>query len=152
MSSRVSPASSQRILRDGPTYTINWTAPLSPRLLVESTVAYQDLERGFFPMFEGMENSCAIFGALDGFFLPLNTARCFNSHTGFVSGSHHETWDDRRQRLTVMSTSRPHCRSPAKCFRVMSTISRLAAPASTCRMPRQLPSVRGLISSFRDTA
>lgn len=101
VSSRVSPASSQRVRRDGPTYTVKWTAPLSPRLLIESTVAYQDLERGFFPMVEGQENRCAVFGAIDGFFLPFNTARCFDSGTGLVSGSHNETWEDSRQRLTV---------------------------------------------------
>ena len=105
VSSRVSPASSQRIRRDGPSYTVNWTAPISPRLLIESTVGYQDLERGFFPMVEGQENRCAVFGALDDFFLPFNSARCFDSRTGFVSGTHHETWEDRRQRLTVRTNA-----------------------------------------------
>ncbi len=105
VSSRVSPASSQRIRRDGPSYIINWTAPISPRLLVESTVAYQDLERGFEPMVEGQENRCAVFGELDGFFLPFNTARCFDVNTGLVSGTHNEIWDDRRQRFTVRSNA-----------------------------------------------
>jgi len=105
VSSRISPASSQRVRRDGPTYTVNWTAPLSPRLLIESTVAYQDLERGFFPMVEGQENRCAVFGEIAGFFLPFNTARCFDSGTGLVSGSHHETWEDSRQRLTVRTNA-----------------------------------------------
>ncbi len=105
VSSRVSPASSQRIRRDGPSYTINWTAPISPRLLVESTVAYQDLERGFTPMVEGVENRCAVFGELDGFFLPYNTARCFDINTGLVTGTHHEIWDDRRQRFTVRTNA-----------------------------------------------
>lgn len=105
VSSRISPASSQRVRRDGPTYTVNWTAPLSPRLLIESTVAYQDLERGFFPMVEGQENRCAVFGEIAGFFLPFNTARCFDSGTGLVSGSHNETWEDSRQRLTVRTNA-----------------------------------------------
>ncbi len=102
---RVSPASSQRIRRDGPTYTVNWTAPISPRLLVESTLAYQDLERGFFPMVEGQQNRCALFGENTGFFLPYNTARCLDRQTGLVTGSHHEKWQDSRQRLTVRTSA-----------------------------------------------
>jgi len=105
VSSRVTPGSSQRLRRDGPTFTINWTAPVSPRLLVESTVAYQDLEREFLPMVEGQENNCAVFGELDGFFLPMNTARCFDQQTGIFTGSHHENWNDRRQRLTVRANA-----------------------------------------------
>lgn len=101
VSSRVPPESSQRVERGGPTYKLNWTAPVSPRLLVDTTVAHQDLDRGFFPMTVGLSNNCAVFGASPAEPSNLNQALCFEPRTGLYSGSRAETWEDRRQRLTV---------------------------------------------------
>jgi outer membrane receptor protein involved in Fe transport len=101
VSSRVPPSASQRLERDGPTYKAKWTSPISPRLLVDTTIAHQDLERGFFPTAGGIQNACAVFGDFVGVPSMLNNARCFNPITGQYSGGHNETWEDRRQRLTV---------------------------------------------------
>ena len=103
VSSRVPASSSQRVERGGPTFKVNWTAPLSPRLLVDSTFAYQDLDRGFFPTNPDQANSCALYGEFGGGFEPLNRASCLDDRTGVVSGAASDTWQDRRQRLTVSS-------------------------------------------------
>jgi hypothetical protein len=97
ISSLTPPESSQRRERTGETYSLAWTAPFSPKILIESRVAWQDLNFGIFPSTTGVTNSC-----VEGVEF-LEDARCFNIETSQVSGSHFQTWDDHRQRLTVRS-------------------------------------------------
>jgi len=79
----------------GPTYSVDWTAPYSPALLVESVTAYQDTKFNILPTQEGVANNCILGGSgLDG-------AQCIDAQTGQTSGSSPTTWRDRRQRLTV---------------------------------------------------
>ena len=79
----------------GETYSMTWTAPYSPKILIESQVAWQDLNIGFRPT-----DPNATVGCLEG---PafLNSARCFDVDSGEVSGPFPQTQDDHRQRLTV---------------------------------------------------
>jgi outer membrane receptor protein involved in Fe transport len=80
----------------GPTYTMTWTAPYSPSLLVDSTVAYQDTHLDITPTSAGVANDCNTPAF-------LTDARCFNFSTGTVSGSSPRVWSDSRERLTVKS-------------------------------------------------
>jgi hypothetical protein len=90
-------SSSEQLETGGPTYTLTWTAPYSPSLLVDSTVAYQDSKLSFTPMARGVSNQCVP----DGNYLSPFT--CFNVSSGLVSGSSLRDWHDSRQRLTVKS-------------------------------------------------
>jgi hypothetical protein len=81
----------------GPTYTMTWTAPYSPALLVDSTVAYQDTHIHLTPTQSGVQNNCFHNSPF------LKNAQCFNTQNGTVSGSSPRDWDDSRQRLTVKS-------------------------------------------------
>jgi len=85
----------QTIEQQGPTYRMAWTAPYSPKLLVDSTVAYQDTGLEIRPTEPGVLNNC-VTG--DPFF---EQAQCFDTQTGQTSGSHFTNWSDDRQRLTV---------------------------------------------------
>ncbi len=94
----VSPVDTTETLqRGGPTYTMTWTAPYSPSLLVESTVAYQDTTQSFTPTTEGAANTCLTGSPF------LDPLQCFDVRTGVTSGSSPRNWDDSRQRLTVKS-------------------------------------------------
>ena len=96
--SAVNPSSSsERYKTGGPTYTLTWTAPYSPSLLVDSTVAYQDTKVEFTPMATGVPNNCV---ASSNFLAPYT---CFNTSTGLVSGSSSRDLHDSRQRLTMKS-------------------------------------------------
>ncbi len=79
----------------GPTYTINWVAPYSPNLLVDTIVAYQDTEQKLRPTVAGQPNSCIV--GID----ILEMAQCQNLETGQFSGSYPITWQDNRQRFTL---------------------------------------------------
>jgi len=81
----------------GPTYTLTWTAPYSPALLVDSTVAYQDTHIHLSPTQSGVNNNCS------GAATWLDSAQCFNVQSGKTSGSSPRIWKDARQRLTVKS-------------------------------------------------
>ena len=76
-------------------YSLTWTAPYSPKILVESQVAWQDLNVAVGGTTRGVPNRC-----LEG---PgfLERAQCFNIETGTISGSYPQDIDDHRQRLTV---------------------------------------------------
>jgi len=77
------------------TYSVNWTAPFSPRILINTHVAWQDLRVGVTPTQRGVPNSCITGPAF------LENAQCFNIETGQQSGSYPQDWNDHRQRLTV---------------------------------------------------
>jgi hypothetical protein len=97
ISSRVEPESSRSFDRDVETWTLNWTAPYSPKVLVETTLAWQDINNRWFPTSDGLRNEC-VPNANEAF---LNEAYCDNSTSNTVSGSHWRTESDHRQRLTV---------------------------------------------------
>ena len=90
-------SSSEQLETGGPTYTLTWTAPYSPSLLVDTTVAYQDSELSFTPMVSGVPNQCV---PSDYF---LAGYQCFDVSSGNVSGSSFREWHDVRQRLTLKS-------------------------------------------------
>lgn len=96
--SAVNPSnSSERLETGGPTYTLTWTAPYSPSLLVDSTVAYQDSKLSFTPMARDIPNECV---AANSYLAPYT---CFNVQSGLNSGSSNRDWHDSRQRLTLKS-------------------------------------------------
>jgi hypothetical protein len=89
------PSSSARKLEvGGPTYSVQWTAPYSPKLLADTIVAYQDSHLNLLPMQTGVPNTCMPGSA-------LGMAYCRDLNTGNVSGSYPESARDRRQRVTV---------------------------------------------------
>ena len=81
----------------GPTYTLTWTAPYSPSLLVDTTAAYQDTTIKFTPTVRGAANNCVDSNNF------LAGYQCFDVGQGLVSGSSNTDWEDSRQRLTVKS-------------------------------------------------
>ncbi len=96
--SAVSDASTtETVQTGGPTYTLTWTAPYSPTLLVDSTVAYQDTKVSFTPTTRGVYNSCVF---TESFLAPY---QCFDVQQGVVTGSSPRDWEDSRQRMTVKS-------------------------------------------------
>ncbi|MHC4428604.1 MAG: TonB-dependent receptor, partial [Planctomycetota bacterium] len=58
ISSRVRPESAISFDRDVETWTVNWTAPYSPKVLVESTFAWQDINNNTGPTQAGLFNDC----------------------------------------------------------------------------------------------
>ena len=96
--SAVSPAETTETLKTGgPTYTMTWTAPYSPSLLVDSVVSYQDSKLSFTPTQRGALNHCV---PADDY---LAGYQCFDIQEGVTSGSSERDWNDVRQRLTVKS-------------------------------------------------
>jgi hypothetical protein len=94
--SAVTPAgSTERVESGGPTYTMTWTAPYSPSLLVDTTLAYQDTHFSFTPTQRSAVNSCVDSGSY------FATYQCFDTSSGYVSGSSPRDWEDARQRLTL---------------------------------------------------
>jgi hypothetical protein len=91
--------SARRLMNTGETWSLTWTAPYSPKVLVESRVAWQDLNLGIFPNSQGALNTCISPDEPELGFLA--TAHCFDSQAATFSGSHFQTWDDHAQRLTV---------------------------------------------------
>jgi hypothetical protein len=97
ISSRIPVESSQDRGRDVDTWTLNWSAPYSPMVFVESTVAWQDVNLSVAPAVEGVQNLC-IPNSVVGF---LRDATCLNLEIDRLSGSFNESNEDRRQRFTV---------------------------------------------------
>ncbi|HEX6853176.1 MAG TPA: carboxypeptidase regulatory-like domain-containing protein [Candidatus Polarisedimenticolaceae bacterium] len=98
--SQVTPVDSSYSLElGGPTYQVQWTAPYSPKLFVDSLIAYQDTTQKISPTTSGVANDCI---TADGN-VTLEFANCFNVDTSTSSGSYPLTWDDSRQRMTVKS-------------------------------------------------
>jgi len=90
-------SATQTVKFGGPTYSLTWTAPYSPSLLVESIAAYQDTRQQIIPTTSGVANTCIAGGSF------LDDAQCTDLDTGRVSGSSGFTWKDERQRLTIRS-------------------------------------------------
>ena len=99
LSSAVTEESSRTFEKGGPTYTLNWVTPLSPKIIVDSLVAYQNHQTGVRPTVENAPQKCMFFLKYPG----LNDANCRDVTLGLFSGSFPETFEDRRQRLTVRS-------------------------------------------------
>ena len=90
--------------RGGQTFSLTWTAPYSPRLLVESVVAYQNHGQDIVPSVEDVPNDCVLFGIFgNDRFGSLNKANCLDTDSGRLSGTANESSFDKRQRLTVRS-------------------------------------------------
>jgi hypothetical protein len=95
ISSITPPESAQYREWTGETYTLSWTAPYSPKILIDTKVAWQDLNTKINPQTRGESNNCVIG-------MPfLEKAYCLNLNTSEVSGSYFRTMEDHRQRLTV---------------------------------------------------
>jgi outer membrane receptor protein involved in Fe transport len=99
MDSLTSKESTHTLERGGPTYSVTWTAPHSPNLLVDTVVAYQDHQRTLTPTTQGAFNGCVRFDR----FPTLDSARCVNLDTSRITGPHFEYSNDKRQRLTARS-------------------------------------------------
>ena len=83
--------------RTSKTSTLSWTTPLSPKILVENLISWQDLNTIIEPTVQGIANDCARGEPF------LENAQCFDVDNSQVSGSYFQTFDDNRQRLTVSS-------------------------------------------------
>jgi len=81
------------------TFSLNWIAPYSSRVLVDTTFAWQDISVGVGPSVPGQLNDC-VGGASQQF---LERARCTNLETSRVSGSFPRQVVDHRQRFTLKS-------------------------------------------------
>jgi outer membrane receptor protein involved in Fe transport len=99
VSSITPPESSIRYEQGSEVYQLTWTAPVSPKVLVDSQVAWQDQNVKYGPTVSGQTNDCTRGPAF------IESAYCFNGTTGEVSGSFPTTHDDHRQRLTIQSTA-----------------------------------------------
>jgi outer membrane receptor protein involved in Fe transport len=99
ISSAIPPEASRTFKAGGPTYSINWVAPFSARVLLDTTVAWQDREHQLIPTTNGVEMNCLTFF----YITSLHQAQCENETTGLTSGSHYDTSRDHRQRLTLKS-------------------------------------------------
>jgi len=76
-------------------FSLTWTTPYSPKILIESQVAWQDFNVTVSPTQRGVTNNC-----IDGASF-IEKAQCFNIETGAWSGSYFQDWNDHRQRLTL---------------------------------------------------
>ena len=97
VSSTRPPDSSLATDREVTTLTVNWTAPYSPKVLVDSTFAWQDIRTKVGPTATGQRNDCVP----DANELFLQDALCNNLTEGSISGAFNQEFDDRIQRLTV---------------------------------------------------
>jgi outer membrane receptor protein involved in Fe transport len=79
-------------------FQMTWTAPYSPKILIETKVAYQEASLDFGPTGTGTTNDCA--SSIPGLEFLANT-RCFNTQNGQISGPLPIDHDDARERLTV---------------------------------------------------
>jgi len=91
--------SSQLRTWDPVNYMATWTAPFSPKILIETQVAWQDLPTTIGPSQTGVKNTC-----LTG---PewAEDAVCNDLTTGEISGSSNFDRYDYRQRLTLKSSA-----------------------------------------------
>ena len=76
-------------------YGLTWTAPYSPKILIESQVAWQDFNVHVGPTTRDVPNRCISGPDF------LERAQCRNVETGEISGSYFRDWNDHRQRLTA---------------------------------------------------
>ena len=97
LSARVPVESTKEQQFGGPTYSLEWMAAQSPRVLWNSLVAYQDSEVNVLPMVAGVPNQCL----WNPFYPKLDSAQCFYTNANAVQGSYYISSRDNRQRLTV---------------------------------------------------
>jgi outer membrane receptor protein involved in Fe transport len=102
ISSTVPPESGEERERDSETWSLTWTAPYSPKVLVTSLAGWQDINTSRGPSDPTALNDCAP----DATHEFLRTARCLDLDTQQVSGPFYLTEDDHRQRLTVKSQAK----------------------------------------------
>jgi outer membrane receptor protein involved in Fe transport len=81
--------------RTSESYSATWTAPLSPKILLETVVSSQDLNSIIRPTQVGISNNCVTGQAF------LEQASCFDADSSTRSGSFFQSTDDNRQRFTV---------------------------------------------------
>jgi hypothetical protein len=100
LSSKVRTGATRRFRRQSEQFTLTWTTPVSPKLLVESQVAWQDQHTQIDPSTgAAAANDCLLPGD------TLSTALCVNLDTSTTSGPYHESLDANSQRFTVQSTA-----------------------------------------------
>jgi hypothetical protein len=97
VSSRIPPESSQMREFGGPTTSVTWTAAFSPRLLVESTIAYQDQTVNLLPQTTGIRGRALVNLA----YPTLDYAQNFVTNWNTTEGSYYLTSRDHRQRFTA---------------------------------------------------
>ena len=84
---------------EGETTTLTWTAPYSPKILLESKVAWTDTTVDLGPTVSGIGNSCISKGENIADF--VTEAYCRDLNVGQISGSFWFDIEDHRQRLTM---------------------------------------------------
>lgn len=99
VSSRIPPEASQRQELGGPTWSLTWTAAQSPRVLIDTNVAWQEGRSNVLPSQPGVANSCVE----NDRYPVLDLAQCFLTNNNSLSGSYYIASQDRRQRFTVGS-------------------------------------------------
>jgi hypothetical protein len=99
VSSSVPAESSAKLETHGETYSLTWTAPYSPKILIESSVAWQDQNIHFGPTDPYAEVGCLVGPPF------LASAYCRDLDTNTVSGSFPTTFDDHRQRFAVQGSA-----------------------------------------------
>ena len=107
VSSETPEEATRRLERTSETYTVSWTAPVSPGVLVESLVSWQELSVSDSPSQPDQSNNCYTGSA----FVEMAQCQYLGQASGLgggspvsrLSGSYPTTNDDRRQRLTVSS-------------------------------------------------
>jgi hypothetical protein len=99
ISSVVPPESSRSQSYGGDKFTVRWTAPYSPKILVETTVAYQDYFLDILPTDINAANDCIS----DQSKPALVSGYCQSLVDGSVSGPFPTDWQDSRQRFTLAS-------------------------------------------------
>jgi hypothetical protein len=82
--------------RTGETYTLTWTAPFSPKILVESLVAWQDLNLSRTPTTRGVPNECVVGPT----YLEQSLCQDLTSGNAYT-GSYYRSEEDHSQRLTT---------------------------------------------------
>jgi hypothetical protein len=83
--------------RDSETFSLNWTAPYSPKVLIENTLAWTEISPSQGPTSSNVPNDCVDSASSDF----LNAAQCINLESGARSGSYFRVDRDYRQRLSV---------------------------------------------------
>jgi hypothetical protein len=99
VSARTPGESAQRQELGGATWSLTWTAAQSPRVLIDSQVAWQETSVNVLPSEPGVPNECV----RNDIYPVLNAAQCFRVNDNASSGSYYVSSRDRRQRLTVRS-------------------------------------------------
>jgi hypothetical protein len=99
VSSTLPEESSQSRTWDPVNYMATWTAPFSPKILIETQLAWQDLPTFIGPSQAGIQNRCLSGPAW------AENANCFDLTTGEVSGSSNFERYDHRQRMTLKSSA-----------------------------------------------